>query len=176
MTLSNLRLLHTAEIINLPVREASTFDQAWSARTGQMKKRGDGSEKTRKLWVKAEKKVGSARLLEALKRYLREEKEPTCGYPGLSVWLNGERYDHWLSPVASDGQSPAASCRPQTPEPLRTELIGILGEAFVLSYLDPCTFHEDGFITPRTDYAKGKLMEQRHALKAAGIAGIRAKE
>jgi len=173
MTSAKIHLLHTAEIINLPVREPSSFDAAWACRSGQMKKRGDGSEKTRKLWVKAEKKVGSARLLEALKRYLREEKEPTCGYPGLSVWLNGERYDHWLTEAAGASTSQP---RIQAPEPQRTKLLDMLGEPFVVSYLDPCTFHEDGFITPRTDYAKGKLMEQRHALKAAGIAGIRNKE
>ena len=174
MTASKLRLIETAEIINLPVREPSSFDAAWACRSGQMKKRGDGSEKTRKLWVKAEKKVGSARLLEALKRYLREEKEPTCGYPGLSVWLNGERYDHW---IAEDlGESASSASRPKAPSSIRERALDQLGESFVLSYLDPATFHEDGFITPRTDYAKGKLMEQRHALKAAGILGIRNKE
>lgn len=155
------------------VREASTFDQGWEARKGMMRKRGDGREKTRKLWEKAAKQVGSARLLEALKRYLREEKEPTCGYPGLSVWLNGERYDHWLSQT---GQSEPAFRLAQAPTHIREKIIQSLGEPFCASYLDPCQFHDDGFITPRTETAKAKLYEKRHELRAAGIMGIRKKE
>lgn len=170
-----LKLVQMDNVVKLPVREPSTFDDGWSARAGQMKKRGDGKDKTRKLWDKAAKKVGSAALLAALKRYLREEKEPTCGYPGLSVWLNGERYDHWLaSPQDALTQQglPRASC----PEYLRPSLVDTLGEPFVVSYLDPCTFHEDGFITPATEYAMRKLVEQKGALKAAGVVGIRRKE
>lgn len=170
---AQLKLVDDEKVVQFPSREANTFDDAWQARVGQMRKRGDGSEKTRKLWNKAAGKVGQARLLEALKRYLREEKEPTCGYPGLSVWLNGERYDHWLS--QNDQSGPAVRLA-QAPAHIREKIVQGLGEPFAISYLDPCTFHEDGFITPRTDYAKGKLMEQRHALKAAGIVGIRAKE
>lgn len=167
-----IQLVQTDNVVQI-VREASTFDAAWQARQGMMKKRGDGSDKTRKLWERHSKKVGSARLLEALKRYLREEKEPQCGFPGLSVWLNGERYDHWLS---NTGQSEPAARLAQAPAHIREKIIQALGEPFALSYLDPCTFHEDGYVTPRTSYAKEKLMEQRHALKAAGIAGIRNKE
>ncbi len=159
-----------AEILQFPMREANTFDDAWKARTGQMRRRGDGLEKTRKLWNKAAAKVGHARLLEALKRYLREEKEPTCGYPGLSVWLNGERYDHWLP----DEAAVAKIERP--PYPQRPALIAILGEPFVVSYLDPATIHDDGWITPATEYAKGKLRERGRDLKAAGLVGIRNRE
>lgn len=152
------------------MREANTFDDAWALRAGQMRKRGDGSEKTRKLWNKAAAKVGHARLLDALKRYLREEKEPTCGYPGLSVWLNGERYDHWLP----DEAAVAKIERP--PYPQRPALITALGEPFVVSYIDPATIHPDGWITPRTETAKNKLREKGQALKACGLVGIRQKE
>lgn len=167
-----LRLVETAEIVQLPVKEPSTFDAAWACRAGMMKKRGDGSDKTRKLWERHAKKVGSARLLEALKAYLRE-KEPTCGFCGLSVFLNGEKYDHWL---VSPQETETLAARPRTPERLRGPLIQSLGETFVLSYLDPCTFYEDGFITPATEYAMRKLVEQKGALKAAGVVGIRRKE
>jgi len=156
-------------VIAFPAREENTFDQAWQARAGQMKKRGDGSEKTRKLWNKAAAKVGHARLLEALKRYLREEKEPTCGYPGLSVWLNGERWDHWLPDEAAVAMIEAP------PYPQRTALLASLGEPFVVSYIDPATIHPDGWITPATGYAKGKLLEKAASLKAAGLNGIRTK-
>ena len=159
-----------AEILQFPMREANTFDDAWQARSGQMRRRGDGLEKTRKVWNKAAAKVGHARLLEALKRYLREEKEPTCGYPGLSVWLNGERYDHWLP----DEAAVAKIERP--PYPQRPALLLALGEPFVVSYIDPATIHPDGFITPATEYAKGKLRERGRDLKAAGLVGIRNKE
>lgn len=137
-----------------------------------MKKRGDGKDKTRKLWEKASKKVGSTKLLESLKRYLREEKEPTCGYPGLSVWLNGERYDHWLAlPDTAIGPE----SRTKAPELIRSICLERLGDAFVRSYLDPCTFHEDGYITPATGFAMKKLMEKASELKAAGVMGIRSK-
>lgn len=166
-----LKLVESDNVVNFPT--PSTFDQAWDARKGQMRTRGDGREKTRKLWEKASGKVGSARLLEALRRYLREEKEPTCGYPGLSVWLNGERFDHWLT-----DHSDAASQSPRNTfaEPQRGLVVAACGESFVLSYLDPCTFESDGFIIPRTEYARKKLLEVKHVLKEAGIAGLRRKE
>lgn len=168
--MANLKLIHTAEIVQLPVKEPSTFDQGWAARTGMMKKRGDGSDRTRKLWEKAAKKVGSARLLASLKRYIREEKEPTCGYPGLSVWLNGERYDHWLP-------DDSAAVQRQSPTyPQRAALVVALGEPFVKSYLDSGSFHGDGFFTPGTETAMRKLEEIKGVLKAAGIAGFRRKE
>ncbi len=160
-----------AEILQFPMREANTFDDAWQARAGQMRKRGDGQDKTRKLWNRHAAKVGQERLLEALRGYLRE-KEPTCGFCGLSVWLNGEKYDHWLAHEASSGGVP----RVCFPEPHRSAIAASLGEPFVISYLDPCTLHPDGWITPATGYAKGKLVEKGRELKAAGLVGIRAKE
>ena len=163
----------TAELIAFPVREANTFEDAWACRAGQMKKRGDGLEKTRKLWNKAAAKVGHARLLEALKRYLREEKEPKCGYPGLSVWLNGERWDHWLS---APGDLSPERPKKTAPEPTRSLLVASLGDSFVISYIDPAIIHPDGWITPATGYAKGKLMEKGRELKAAGLVGIRNRE
>lgn len=168
-----IRLVTEDNVVQI-VREASTFESGWEARKGMMRKRGDGREKTRKLWEKASKQVGSARLLDALKRYLREEKEPTCGYPGLSVWLNGERYDHWMTAESLSGDS--APRMQSFPEPYRAQLAADLGEPFVLSYLDPCMFHEDNYITPRTETAKAKLYEKRHELRAAGIVGLRQKE
>lgn len=171
--MAQLKLVEMDNVVNLPVREPSTFEVAWACRAGMMKKRGDGSDKTRKLWERHAKKVGSASLLEALKAYLRE-KEPTCGFCGLSVWLNGEKYDHWM-PSEPLGQG-VASLQPRAPEAFRHVLVASLGEPFVLSYLDPCTFHEDGFITPATEYAMRKLVEQKGALKAAGVVGIRRKE
>ena len=162
-----------ANVIPFPMREANTFDDAWQARAGQMRKRGDGQDKTRKLWNRHAAKVGQERLLEALRGYLRE-KEPTCGFCGLSVWLNGEKYDHWL-PL--DPQTvPPEQRRQAFPEPHRSVVLAALGEPFVISYLDPCTLHPDGWITPATEYAKGKLRERGRDLKAAGLVGIRAKE
>lgn len=162
----------TAQIIQLPVREANTFQDAWACRAGQMRKRGDGLEKTRKLWDRHAAKVGHSRLLEALKAYLRE-KEQTSGFCGLSVWLNGEKYDHWLT----DNQSPESQePRNRLSEPHRQLAVDALGEPFVISYLDPCTLNPDGWITPATGYAKGKLMEKGRELKAAGLVGIRNRE
>ncbi len=161
-----------ANIIPFPMREANTFDDAWQARAGQMKKRGDGQDKTRKLWNRHAAKVGQERLLEALRGYLRE-KEPTCGFCGLSVWLNGEKYDHWLE---SAGTSKTGEPRAVFPEPHRGQIVLSCGEPFVISYLDPCTLHPDGWITPATEYAKNKLRERGRDLKAAGLVGIRNRE
>lgn len=173
--MTSMRLVTEDNVVQFPAREASTFEQAWACRAGMMKKRGDGSDKTRKLWERHSKRVGSARLLEALKRYLREEKEPQCGYPGLSVWLNGERYDHWMPSDTSLLGGPTGHNRPTTPEPARTALVGLLGEPFVRSYVDPAEITDDGWIIPRTGMARDKLMEQKNALKAAGLVGIRNK-
>ena len=159
-------------VIPFPVKEANTFDEAWACRAGQMKKRGDGLEKTRKLWNRHAAKVGQDRLLEALRGYLRE-KEPTCGFCGLSVWLNGEKYDHWLEVRQPDG---SAEPRQRFPDEYRSRLCEALGEPFVISYLDPCTLHPDRWITPATEYAKNKLRERGRGLKAAGLVGIRNRE
>lgn len=166
-----LTLVQSAEIVQL--REPSTFDEAWKARAGQMKTRGDGVEKTRKLWNTAAKTVGQFQLLEALRKFLRETKEPTCGHPGLSVWLNGQRYDHWLD---SDAEKKAVQSKSNAPIALREAVVLATDEGWVVSYLDPCTFHEDGWITPRTSYARDKLKEKASVLKAAGLVGIRLKE
>lgn len=168
-----LKLVTEDNVVNLPVREPSTFDQGWDARQGMMRKRGDGKDKTRKLWERHAKKVGSAKLLESLKRYLREEREPTCGYPGLSVWLNGERYDHWMPKERLEPRNETAN---RAPDCLRRKILAVLGEPFCRSYLDPCTFHEDGYITPATGFAMKKLMEKASVLKACGVAGIRKKD
>jgi hypothetical protein len=161
-------------VIPFPVKEANTFDEAWACRAGQMKKRGDGSEKTRKLWNRHAAKVGQERLLEALRGYLRE-KEPTYGFCGLSVWLNGEKYDHWL-PTQASSLDPSQPKAARAPEPLRASLVLALGEPFVMSYLDPCSFHDDNWITPATEYAKNKLRERGRDLKAAGLVEIRNRE
>lgn len=168
---ARLKLSDDAVVVQLP--ERSTFDEAWKTRSGQMKTRGDGLDKTRKLWDKAGKAVGHQRLLRALRAYLGQ-KEPTCGFCGLSVWLNGQKYDHWIpdmgNPIAEQIQ------RTTAPEPYRSKVEAILGDAFTISYLDPCTFHDDGWITPRTSYAREKLREKASVLKAAGLVGIRQKE
>ena len=161
-----------ANVIPFPMREANTFDDAWQARAGQMRKRGDGQDKTRKLWNRHAAKVGQERLLEALRGYLRE-KEPTCGFCGLSVWLNGEKYDHWLEVPQPDGNTEP---RQRFPDKYRSRLCEVLGEPFVISYIDPCTLHPDGWITPATEYAKGKLRDRGRDLKAAGLVGIRNRE
>ena len=158
-----------ANVIPFPMREANTFDEAWQARAGQMRKRGDGQDKTRKLWNRHAAKVGQERLLEALRGYLRE-KEPTCGFCGLSVWLNGEKYDHWLL------SAEAVKKIEHPPYPQRPALVEALGEPFVISYLDSAVLSADGWITPRTQTAKLKLLEKARVLKDCGLVGIRNRE
>lgn len=165
----------SAQLIDFPVPERSRFSEAWAMRPASMKTRGEGSEKTKKRWDEAAQKVGGQSvLLEAFKRYLREDKDNVkWGFPGLSVWLNQQRYDHWLE-ASETGQT--SESRQRAPEPFRSQIVSSCGEDWTRSYLDPCTFHEDGFITPATDYAKGKLLEKKEALRACGVAGIRKRE
>lgn len=99
------------------------------------------------------------------------------GGPGLQVWLSEERYDHWLedSTCSVFAENPTdAPDRVRFPdESIRVRIVAALGEGYTRSYLDPCTLHPDGWITPATGYAKGKLMEKGRELKAAGLYGIR---
>lgn len=164
----------TAQLIEFPTPERSRFTEAWALREGQMKKRGEGVDKTKTLWDRAAKRCGGQDvLLSAFKRYLREEKEPTCGRPGLSVWLHQQRYDHWIESSSTDCLGGPERQRKASPEPIRSTVAGLLGEDWTRSYLDPCTFHDDGYITPATDYGKKKLIEKAAILKAAGVMGLR---
>lgn len=165
-----------SNVVAFPVAAVSTFDQGWDCRQGQMKRRGDGKEKTRKLWNKAAKVIGQDRLLAALGRYLKEEKEPSCGYPGLSVWLNGERWDHWLPDPTETIRLANA---PVFPEPMRTAVLAATSSEWVRSYLDPCIIIQSPngpLLQPKTDYARRKLMEHAGLFKSLGLYGIRRTE
>lgn len=164
-----LRLVETAEIVKL---EPNRFDDGWKLLPDTMKKRSDSRAKVRKVWdMHAKRCGGQDKLLAALRTYLSGDKDlPKSGGPGLQVWLRAEKYDHWMPDEASIAMAETP------PYPQRPALIKSLGEPFVKSYIDSGTVHDDGFITPRTDYAKGKLMEKARELKQAGIAGIRSRQ
>ena len=159
-----------SNVVAFPVSAVVSFDDGWNARKGQMRTRGDGKEKTRKLWNKHAKLIGQDRLLAALQRYLREEKEPTCGYPGLSVWLNGERYDHWLTESETVSIDGVAALR--FPEPFRASLVASCGETWVRSYID--RFKLDGTVlVVSSPTAAAKIKENAWAMKEAGLTALR---
>ena len=159
-----------SNVVAFPVSAVVSFDDAWEARRGQMRTRGDGKEKTRKLWLKHAKLVGQDRLLAALRRYLKEEKEPTCGYPGLSVWLNGERYDHWMEAPMTIGSNDSHS--PRFPEPYRSALVASCGEVWVKSYVD--RFKLDGTVlVVSSPTAAARIKEKAQEMKASGLTALR---
>ena len=168
-----------AQLFEFPVAVVSTFDEAWKARQGAMKTRGYGYDKTRDIWNKEAKRVGGHDvLLAALKRFLREKPEKD-GYthPGLSVWLNQQRCDHWLEAVEKEVKRAAKEESHPFPQ-VRSALVERLGEPFVRSYIDPARMFSSGdriLITPATDYGRRKLEEVKGALKASGIFGMRLK-
>lgn len=169
-----LRLVETAEIVNL---EENRFLDGWALLPDSMKKRSESRAKCRKLWDDHARRCGGQEaLLGALRAYLKGDKDlPKSGGPGLQVWLRAERYDHWLVDPSDSKPDPT---RQSAPEPIRSRIVATQGPEWVSSYLDPCTFHEDGYITPLTKLALAKLEDKsiRHILKSAGIAGIRRRE
>lgn len=154
----------------------STFECGWTARQGEMKTRGEGRDKTRKLWNKEAARLGGQDvLLAALKRFLREKPEKD-GYthPGLSVWLNQQRADHWVTSIsgAIDGTSRTAF----PDQKIRDAVLSALGEPFTISYLDSCILIDGTLgplLQPKTDYARRKLMEHAGLFKSLGLFGIR---
>jgi hypothetical protein len=161
-----------AQIIPFPMREANTFDDAWSLIPQSMKTRSKSRRLLRPVWDRHARQLGSQeRLLAALKAYLAGDKMlAKSGGPGLQVWLTEERYDHWLTDDACSVF--ASDDRTRFPEPFRSLVLKATDEGWVRSYLDPCVF-VDGWIVPATEYAKGKLRDRGQMLKSAGLLGIR---
>lgn len=153
----------------------STFDQGWAARQGEMKTRGEGKDKTRKLWNKEAARLGGQDvLLSALQRFFREKPEKD-GYthPGLSVWLNQQRADHWVVTEAEVVRIEAGAFPDKR---IRDAVLASQGLPFVVSYLDPCVLIESPngpLLQPKTDYARRKLLEHAGLFKSLGLYGIR---
>ena len=171
-----------AEIIQFPVREANTFDDAWSLIPQSMKTRSKSRRLLRPIWDRHAKALGGQdRLLAALRAYLAGDKMlAKSGGPGLQVWLSEERYDHWLEDstcsVFAEKHTDGSERVRFPDESIRVRIVAMCGEGYTRSYLDPCTLHPDGWITPATEYAKNKLRERGRDLKAAGLVGIRNRE
>jgi hypothetical protein len=113
-----------------------------------------------------------------LRAYLAGDKMLTkSGGPGLQVWLSEERYDHWLEDetcsVFSEKLTDGTQRVRFADEAIRVRIVAALGEAFTRSYIDPAVMHPDGWITPATNLARGKLVEKGRLLKEAGLIGIR---
>lgn len=162
-----------SNVVAFPVSVPSTFDTAWGMRRGEMKTRGEGRDKTRKLWFREAVRVGGQDiLLAALTRFLNEKKEVGgYTYPGLSVWLNQQRADHWLEESATG--IPATGVMAQRfPEPYRSALVASCGEVWVKSYVD--RFKLDGTVlVVSSPTAAARIREKGSAMKEAGLTALR---
>ncbi len=94
-----MRRAQTALVIPFP---SDRFAEAWELCTPIMKRRSEGQERVRAIWGKHAIKITPDRLLTALRRYVAEDEDVRRnGGPGLQVWLNRARYEHWLDAGAS---------------------------------------------------------------------------
>lgn len=172
----------SAQLIDFPTASVqSSFEDAWSLLPSSMKTRSLSRAKLKPIWDRHAKQAGGQDvLLGALRAYLKGDKDlPKSGGPGLQVWLNNGKYDHWIesgnSVVADVSQDDEIGFPDRA---IRDHCIKALGLAWVKSYLDPCEMvpgPHGPLIVPKTGYARTKLEEQKHILKAAGLYGMRAK-
>ena len=83
-----------------------TFAEAWGACTDVMRRRSNSREKTLAAWKRAAATAGGGQVLvEALRRYLREDPDvQRTGGPGFHRWLGDGTWEHWLPTAAiTDG-------------------------------------------------------------------------
>jgi hypothetical protein len=77
------------------------FNQAWKACTQTMRQRSSQA-KSKTAWTRAAAKIEPERLLAALKRYRSEDRDvERSGGPGFHIWLNDQKYEHWLPKEAN---------------------------------------------------------------------------
>lgn len=88
------------------------FQRAWKAYPVKGRERSKSQAKTLPIWRDAAKAAGgSARLADAVIRYVREDEthKGECGPPAFDRWLRDGRWEHWLpearAPSASSGVS-----------------------------------------------------------------------
>lgn len=89
------------------------FSKGWDAYPVQGRERSKSRDKTLPIWREAARRAGGGeRLVGAIKRYVREDKQHKgeCGPPGFHRWLNDGKWEHWLpearAPSAGSGVSP----------------------------------------------------------------------
>lgn len=89
------------------------FQRAWKTYPPKGRERSKSQAKTLPIWRDAAKAAGgSARLADAVARYVREDQthKGECGPPAFDRWLRDGRWEHWLpearAPSAGSGVSP----------------------------------------------------------------------
>lgn len=145
------------------------FAEAWDAYPKSGRDRSMSRTKCWPLWREAAQQAGgSAKLLAAVKRYARDDKghKGDCGAPAFDRWLKWGRWEHWLAGPAT-GRTLAVFPDPE----IRGAVTAARGEAWVASWLDPCTWDpETRVIVPRTLLAASKLRsEVGGVLRSRGV-------
>jgi hypothetical protein len=146
------------------------FSIAWEAYPKSGRDRSMSRAKCWPIWRDAAQQAGGAdKLLAAVKRYVWEDKQhkEDCGAPAFERWLKGGRWEHWLAGGVATGRPVAVFADAE----IRAAVIGLRGEAWTASWLDPCTWDPDAkLLIPRTNIAATKLRaELGPILRAHGV-------
>jgi hypothetical protein len=121
------------------------FEEAWLAypETGRLRS-------SRKLavpeWQSVAAEIGEPALLAAVRRYTTEDKQhrKDHGAPAFHRWLNWGRWEHWLAEPRSEVERQRFE-----PESYRQRFVQLLGEDFVVSWIDQCRWANGGLVAPR---------------------------
>lgn len=159
-------------VLKFPEPERSTFEEAWSITPDTMRKRSESKDRTAKRWsIHAKRCGGHTALLGALRAYLKSDKDLIkSGGPGLSVWLNQERYQHWTDATVVEEMAVVVSGFPDAA--IRQACVERMGLTWVLSYLDPSELDGTTLVV-RTETAIQRMKEHGPFLKSLGLTGMR---
>ena len=156
----------TAQVLSFPVKEPSTFQQAWACVPMTMRRRSCKMATLEVLWDKCAREFGQQNLLASLRAYVTDADFARHGGQALERWLKAGRYEHFLPAAIVEASSPFPDAM------VRRVVATRLGEDFCRAYLDPCTVEGTTLIT-LTDYAIGKMMAHRTLFRELGFTGMR---
>lgn len=129
---SNVVKLHPEQTSNL-----SDFAQAWGLLPATMRRRSKPILVCEKAWIAKERHCGPGRLLPGLRAFLAKDPDiKRTGGCGFHLWIR-DKADHWL-PLEAVDISPRRQLI--APNGYRERFVTLLGEDFVASWIDRCTW------------------------------------